>query len=110
MFYTFIQNNSGGFFDSDDEVRQYVIIEGDTADEVIGRAKEVGIYFDGCQSGLDCSCCGDRWYEPYQDPTDEVPSIYGEPVTPAKENSDANVVIYYKDGTRSFGNYTYSYT
>ena len=24
-------------------------------------AEQNGVYFDGCQEGLDCPCCGDRW-------------------------------------------------
>jgi hypothetical protein len=30
------------------------------ADELV--QKYAGVYFDGIERGLDCDCCGDRWY------------------------------------------------
>lgn len=75
MFYTFIQNNTWGIFNVDENVAQYVIIEADSSNDAIERAKTIGLYFDG--KG-DCSCCGDRWneYNASYDRT-EVPSIDG---------------------------------
>lgn len=59
MFYTFYQNNSGGYF----EGPTMVIIEAHSADEANEIAEErAGIYFDGVALGRDCWCCGDRWY------------------------------------------------
>lgn len=77
-FFTYNQNNSGGSFDySDDGISHYVIIEADTAAEANARAERIGLYFDG--EG-DCSCCGDRWSEAWEDDGDDVPSVYGEPI------------------------------
>jgi len=73
-FYTFSQNNSGGYFDGP----EYVIIEADSASEANTIALEHGIYFDGCQSGHDCSCCGDRWYEAGEYGATDKPEIYGQ--------------------------------
>jgi hypothetical protein len=62
-FYEFSQNNSGGHFDVDENVCHRVIIEATNERHSISIAKEIGIYFDGCAIGVDCSCCGDRWYD-----------------------------------------------
>ena len=60
MFFSFHQNNSGGFFkiDNDKGIDAYVIVEGDTVEEVMDKAEKIGLYFDG---DGDCSCCGNRW-------------------------------------------------
>ena len=60
MFYTFKQNNSGGSFVIDDKVDVYVVIEANSSTHANERAVDIGIYFDGCYRGRDCSCCGDR--------------------------------------------------
>lgn len=61
LYYTYYQNNSGGRFDEDDRVCQYVIIQAVSAADADCRAKTIGIYFDGVEKGLNCECCGDRW-------------------------------------------------
>ena len=30
-------------------------------------AEDIGLYFDGVEQGMDCSCCGDRWYRAWED-------------------------------------------
>ena len=65
-FYTFRQNNSGGRFKQNNEVDIKVVIEANNAEHANKRAEEIGIYFDGCSKGIDCPCCGDRWYEVYE--------------------------------------------
>ena len=98
-FYTYSQNNSGGFFC---EPAKYVIVEADSQDEANEIAQEHGVYFNGCATGVDCSCCGDRWYPCWEDATDE-PMIYN---TPAAEYKDDFLrdpvpvyVCYRKDGS-----------
>lgn len=66
-FYKFTQNNSGGYFVVDDNVCYRLFIEANNIQEAIDKAKELGVYFDGVSKGIDCSCCGDRWYEPWED-------------------------------------------
>lgn len=63
-WYLYHQNNSGGSheYDADRGISVNVYIEADSADEANERASEIGLYFDGVESGWDCSCCGDRWY------------------------------------------------
>lgn len=64
MFYEFCQNNSGGYHDLDQSrgIGPIVFIEANSYQEANDKAEEIGIYFNGCEEGLDCDCCGDRWY------------------------------------------------
>lgn len=64
MWYEYDQNNSGGFFDIDDAkgIGPRVWIEAENAADADAKAMRLGIYFDGVADGMDCSCCGDRWY------------------------------------------------
>ena len=103
MFFTYDQNNSGGSFDVPAE---YVVVEAVDYVEANYLAERYGLYFNGCDDGLDCPCCGDRWYSQYsnEDGT-EVPSVYGKPLTDptALENTwtggSKTAVVYYKNGT-----------
>ena len=67
MFYEFNQNNSGGYFVENDTLCHRLFIEADNVKEAINKAEELGCYWDGVASGIDCSCCGDRWHEPWDD-------------------------------------------
>jgi len=78
-FYTYDQNNSGGFFK---EPAHYVIVEADNEFEADAIAIQNGVYFDP-DFNIDCECCGPRWTAMSNslwrsnEPTDE-PLIYGE--------------------------------
>jgi len=63
FFYEFSQNNSGGSFDVDNNVCHRLFIEAETSKQAKNKAKELGVYFNGCDKGIDCNCCGDRWYK-----------------------------------------------
>lgn len=78
-FFTFPQNNSGGSFHYDffAGIGRYVIVEAIDQEHATTRAQQIGLYFDG--SG-DCSCCGYRWSEPWDEEGTEEPEIYGQPV------------------------------
>lgn len=80
-YYTFSQNNSGGSFVQNDDLDGYVIIEARNSAEANQKAKDIGIYFDGSETGDDCSCCGDRWYRADESDAVDYPSVYGEDVT-----------------------------
>lgn len=62
-FFHFNQNNSGGHFTIDDErgLGPSVWVEAVDAAHANSRAESIGIYFNGCEGGSDCECCGDRW-------------------------------------------------
>ena len=70
--FRFWQNNSGGFWNDIEPVSESVridkhshdvLIEAKTATEANKIAEANGIYFDGVGAGVDCECCGDRWYQ-----------------------------------------------
>lgn len=65
MFFEISQNNSGGSFHVDDKVCHRLFIEADGVEDAISKAEDLGCYWDGCDSGYDCPCCGDRWHQPY---------------------------------------------
>jgi hypothetical protein len=64
FWYHYQQNNSGGTFDIDEKagIGPRVWIEAPSADAADRRAEDIGLYFDGLEKGVDCPCCGDRWY------------------------------------------------
>ena len=78
-FYIFNQNNSGGYWDK--ILGFKVIIEAENPKQANKLAEVMGIYFNGVETGEDCPCCGDRWYE-----VDEYDAI--EPENLAKELED----------------------
>ena len=61
MFYSFKQENPGGFFDYKPPFGLYVYIEADSEEAAVSRAEEAGLYWNGHDVGIDCSCCFDRW-------------------------------------------------
>lgn len=78
-FFHFSQNNPGGSFHINETVAHHVIIEAYSAKDANARAEDIGIYFNGCDTGTDCTCCGDRWSEQWSDGDgDKTPLIYGE--------------------------------
>lgn len=81
-YYTFRQNNSGGSFTEDAQagIGPSVCIEALDAGHANQRAESLGIYFNGCDDGMDCECCGDRWYPVSEHDADDVPSLYGQPL------------------------------
>lgn len=66
-WYEFDQDNSGGYFVENDKVTHRVFIQALSLEDCITKAEALGIYFNGCDSGRDCDCCGDRWYKPYSE-------------------------------------------
>jgi hypothetical protein len=101
-FYTYSQNNSGGGFKNSESngISEYVIIEASSADHANKRAEEIGLYFDGCEDGRDCSCCGDRWSKADEYDGYEVPSLYGDPIENIKKSYfRKDYFIHYLDGT-----------
>lgn len=100
MFYTYIQNNSGGSFEVNEDIKQYVIIEADSAEEANDKAEDLGIYFDGVEKGFDCPCCGNRWHKCDEEDGTKDPLIWGQsPIEYLCGEyvwSDTQVIVYYK--------------
>lgn len=98
-FFHFNQNNSGGSFTGP---ANHVVVEAENAYDANYRA-ESEVYFDGCDDGLDCPCCGDRWSRQWSDETgDDVPMVYGSPVL---FNGENHVLVVYANGEQKFGGY-----
>lgn len=100
-FYTYSQNNSGGFYKKDDKegIAKYVIIEALDYKHANQRAEEIGLYFDGCWNSIDCSCCGDRWREASESDASNYPSIYDTPIEDVKKSTCRNYCfVHYLDG------------
>lgn len=97
LWWTYSQNNSGGYFIQNDDVDEYVIIQAaneKAAQEIFKRVTEESSYEW-------CHCCGERWYPDPQDEGTEVPVVFGKSVyEPSKDNSwfrDA-AILYFDDG------------
>tara|TARA_Y100000296_G_scaffold84124_1_gene116673 strand:- start:1331 stop:1669 length:339 start_codon:yes stop_codon:yes gene_type:complete len=60
MIYSFRQNNSGGYYTK--PAKNIIVKNARDASHAIEIATDAGMYVDGVASGVDCSCCGDRWY------------------------------------------------
>jgi hypothetical protein len=65
VFFEFNQNNSYGRFDVNERLCHRVFIEADSLAEATYKAEDLGCYWNGVASGIDCPCCGDRWDIPY---------------------------------------------
>lgn len=109
MFFTFTQNNSGGCFTGP---AHYVVVEANTALAATYIAMGHGLYFNGCEEGHDCKCCGDRWHVVDDSDGTVEPEVYGESIEAALETalrvygnwSDFNhipqISVFYLNGTR----------
>lgn len=98
-FFTFHQNNSGGYFITDDEhgICETVIIEAVSANEAWNKLNKIGENVPNMHSF--CSCCGKRWHYCYDEGTDQ-PEIWGESVETAKASTFRNkTFVHYFDGT-----------
>lgn len=94
MFFTFIQNNSGGYYEEDDVATHYVIIEATDYKDANKIAEDKGLF-----SYNWCECCGERFFTMWGD-GDESPKIYNEPVESYKSYGDGVYArVFYKDGS-----------
>lgn len=105
MFYEFSQNNSGGRFTEDDFLCHKVVIEASDKNEAIDKAKDMGVYFNGVDDGIDCPCCGDRWSEPdevtfpktYNEIVYKTPKKYYQMIADAYGWTSPDIRIYYRN-------------
>lgn len=101
-FFHYSQNNSGGVFDFSENqaIMAHVIIEATDASDADTRAIQIGLYFDGCDDGLDCTCCGDRWSRAYGEGYDK-PTVYDYPASdyhgPQWMADGKEIVVHYAD-------------
>ena len=67
--FQFRQNNSGGQYMGP----KFVVVKADDADQANQIAQDQGpVYFDGVADGIDCDCCGDRWYPVHDFNADDI--------------------------------------
>ncbi len=86
-YYVYDQNNSGGFYITNDDVMSVVIVEADNFDEATETiTKIVEDYSDFCY------CCGERWaiYDPRVYKTVSIPGV----------ELEGEALLYRKDGTK----------
>lgn len=79
-FYHYRQNNSGGSFvySPNSGISVHVVVEANSYEQANALAENIGLYFDG---DGDCSCCGRRWTEQWDDSeAEDFPHVYGDPV------------------------------
>ena len=101
LYYTFAQNNSGGWSDYSKNYGDFTIIAAKSVEEANATAEKLGIYFDGCEKDLDCECCGDRWSRVESYDAASAPQIYDQSVADYLiDRPDTRVVIHHSDGTR----------
>lgn len=99
LFYHFSQNNSGGYFvtDEDNGVGEDMIIEATSPTNAWDRLREIGDKVDGFWDY--CDCCGERWYY-HADKGTETPTIYGQPANEHETyRKDGKKYIHYLDNS-----------
>lgn len=86
LWFRFRQNNSGGSFSNNPF---NLVVEAASAQEA-NHIAEQHIYFDGCSSGVDCGCCGDRWSRVSGEAADnyEIFTTEQEAIDLSKDQSD----------------------
>jgi hypothetical protein len=85
-FFCFDQNNGFGKFDTDSAkgISCFVVIEAINSYDANCRAEDLGLYFYGCKSGIDCPCCGDRWHPQRDEDGTKTPEVYSREVQPGQ--------------------------
>ena len=68
-YFKFRQNNSFGHFVG----TPLVFVQADNAADANSIAQDHGVYFNGVVDGVDCDCCGDRWYPVQDDAAQDAP-------------------------------------
>lgn len=93
MFYRLDQNNSGGYFLENDEVRQFIFVESDSYDDAKQKLRVITE-----EHSEYCECCGERWYMGFLEES-ETPIISGKNVLDESSKGKFSYIIYFKDGT-----------
>lgn len=98
-FYTMDQNNSGGYFeiDQNDGICEIVVIESINTKDASNKAVDL----TECYSDY-CVCCGERWdVDFYDDDGTDVPMLYGKEITDDYSGTmfRSRVAIHFLDGT-----------
>lgn len=105
-FFCYNQNNSGGAFSFDEEegITVNVYVEAEDSDDANDRAEEIGLYFYGCDVGLDCECCGDRWMPAYGE-GHTLEEVRNKHPRTKWEKEGMEACIHFIDGSKEWGDY-----
>lgn len=103
-WYRFNQNNTGGKWQGPAMI---VGVEAESVADALYIAPRFGLYFNGCDAGLDCKCCGDRWYEPQEYAREDIRGYFDsnqfglrdQSIKWAQRNNIAMVALYAADGS-----------
>ena len=102
-FFTYVQNNSGGYYVENDEtgVCPAIIIEAEDVWESWDKLKEIGDRTVGFWSF--CPCCGKRWEEIsiIDDDGTEEPELFGHKIADTVDNWSVSLkraFVHYKNG------------
>lgn len=89
------QNNSGGYWCGPN----HVVVQAVNAAMADATAMEFAdVYFDGCSTGLDCSCCGDRWSRAWDGEGTDEAMVYDDDAVAGRA-----VMLVYYDGRTEGG-------
>jgi len=93
-WFDYTQNNSGGYWCGPN----HVIVQAVNAAMANAAAESfAGVYFDGCSTGVDCSCCGDRWSRAWDGEGTDEAMVYDAAV------AGRDVMLVYFDGRTEGG-------
>lgn len=93
MFYRLDQNNSGGYYIENDEVRQTIFVEADNESDAKAWLMQITE-----EHSEYCECCGARWYIGFLEES-ETPIISGKKLLDESSKGEFSYIIYFKDGT-----------
>ncbi len=96
-WFEFRQNNSGGYFEDNENVCEYVLIQAKSAASAISKAEEM---MDNSDS---CPCCGDRWDFDVEDKDGtDSPTIYGQELDKVESSwFRKKVILHYANGGKT---------
>ena len=99
MFVTFVQNNSGGYYIKNKDVDKFVIIEGESLEDILNKANHI---FKNYREY--CECCGERWDDYFTDEEDldKEPMIFNESAYNFRDSfyKGCKALIYRIDGAK----------
>ena len=104
-FFVYQQHNTGGSWVTTAALSKWVIIEAEDARQANSTAERIGMVFDGVEKGIDCACCGDRWYPARDDDQGISRMVTGEGRVKvmADRSSITDTTIYWHNGNQGFG-------
>lgn len=95
MFYTIVQNNSGGLIIRNKDVSDAVCVEANSIEQAKGLLMSIT-----ANHRHYCPCCSPRWeFDLDEDDECDVPHIWGEPLDEI-DDFNGDVIIHFLDGRK----------